>query len=170
MARAKRPVHVVSRPFAWRLAVRWVAVAALSGAGCAAHLRGLVAASEGVSLLAETGGELRLVLVGPDANALSQLDGFEVEVWGQRAFGALRVARWHVSDGLHGMPVFVGEISPQGVQVAIEDRNTGAVYFLDDATARELLNEPGALVLVEGYVDGPHRIHVVDRRILRPSP
>lgn len=135
----------------------------LSGAvgGCAASLQGMVESSgPGTVLVTQDGRELRLVL-GPEAAPLAELDGLAVELEGERGLGAFRVSGWRVVEGPHGMPTWVGALEPQGSQIGIADRNSGAYYLLDAESTGLLWEARGKLVIVEGYVSGPHRVHVL---------
>ncbi len=144
--------------------VAGIAAAILSG--CAVRTTGLVRPSDtGARLIESDGEEWRLVLLGPSV-ALGSLDGHTVWVSGQRFLGAIRVADWKVVDGLHGMHAMVGPLRRMGAQIGVEDRNSGAFYWLDDAAARKLEGHVDGIVLLEGYVDGPHRLHVMFFRVL----
>lgn len=137
-------------------------VAALSAtAGCAFHATGLARPTSGGPTLQTIDGTTLRLVVGPDAAPLGHLDGHTVTVDGQRVFGAVRVTDWRVEEGLHGMPVWVGPVQRMGAQIGIEDRNSGAFYWVDDAAIRTLSAHVGQVVLVEGYVDGPHRVKVL---------
>ena len=134
--------------------------------GCAFHATGLLEpAGAGVRLLEVTGEPWRLVLLGP-AEALGELDGLVVEVDGQRLFRTVRVAEWRVREGEHGMPAWVGPVQRMGAQIGIADRNTQQFFWLDENASRVLGEHVGETVLLEGYVDGPHRVRVLHYRVL----
>lgn len=148
-----------------RRGVAWIAAAFLA-AGCTAHVRGLIAPVDGRPVVTTIEGKrYGLVLFG-DAAALAALDGHLVQVDGPHALGLLGVTRWRVLDGLSGMTPWIGRVAVLGSQVGLEERGTATFYWLDDQTSRALRDHPGALVLVEGYVDGPHRIRALSVRAL----
>ncbi|MFT4622457.1 MAG: hypothetical protein ACI8PZ_001113 [Myxococcota bacterium] len=118
-----------------------------------------------MKLLEVTGERWQLVLLGP-AEPLTALAGHVVEVTGQRVFRTVRVGGWRVREGQHGMPAWVGPVQRMGAQVGIDDRNTGQFFWLDAAAAAELGAHIGEMVLVEGYVDGPHRVRMTNYLLL----
>ncbi len=135
-------------------------------AGCAFHATGLVDSSgPGVRLTEVTGERWRLVLLGP-SEPLSELDGLIAEVDGQRIFRTVRVGDWRVREGVHGLPAWVGPLQQMGAQVGIQDRNTGQFFWLDEQAARVLGPYVGSTALLEGFVDGPHRVRVTHYRVL----
>jgi hypothetical protein len=134
--------------------------------GCAFHATGLATPTPAGPTLVEIDGTSHRLLVGPDAAPLSHLDGHTIRVEGQKVLGAVRVTDWSIQEGLHGMPVWVGPVKLMGAQVGVEDRNSGAFYWVDDAAARTLSAHAGSVVLVEGYVDGPHRVRALYWRLL----
>jgi hypothetical protein len=134
--------------------------------GCAFHATGLVeSARSGVRLTEVTGERWRLVLLG-SAESVAALEGLVVEVDGQRLFRAVRVGDWRVREGAHGLPVWVGPIQQMGSQIGIQDRNSGQFFWLDEQAARVLAPSVGQLALVEGWVDGPHRVRVTHYLLL----
>lgn len=139
-----------------------LAVALLSAsAGCAFHATGLARPTPGGPTLEVIDGTTWRLVVGPDAAPLAALDGHTVTIDGQRVFGTVRVSDWRVDEGLHGMPVWVGPVQRMGAQIGVDDRNSGAFYWVDDAATRTLAAHVGEVVLLEGYVDGPHRVKVL---------
>jgi hypothetical protein len=50
--------------------------------------------------------------------------------------------------------------------LGLQDRNSGAYYLLDPDAALELSPYVGLPVLVEGYVEGAHRVRVLYYRVL----
>lgn len=147
-----------------------LAIFAAGAPGCAFHGVGLATpAPAGPQLMTSDGATWQLVVSG-DATALGGLDGHTAEVWGRRGVGRVVVVTdWKVVEGLHGMPVFVGPTAAMGSQVVIEDHNTGGVYFVDEEGADVLWPFVGEWVLVEGYVEGAHRVRVVYYRVLDGS-
>ena len=134
----------------------------LGFAGCHAHLTGMVEApaDEALRLKTSEGRAYRLVLPG-DAAPVAKLDGFFVEVEGQRMCRTIRVADWEITQGLHGMSVWVGKLEERGIQLGMDDRNSGAFYFLDESATKTLRPYVGRLIVLEGYVVGPHRVKVM---------
>ncbi len=129
--------------------------------GCATHVRGLVEPTPtGARLTTVEGRSYRLILT-PQSAPIHSLDGHLVDAWGTRVFRTVRVGRWMVGEGLHGMPTWVGELVVLGDQLGVEDVNSGVFYLLDDASAPALQAYAGEIVLLEGYVTGPHRVHVL---------
>jgi len=108
------------------------------------------------------------VTVG-DAAPLAHLEGYLVHVDGRRVFRTVRVEDWQVPEGVHGMTAWVGELRTLGVQLGIQDRNSGGFYLLDAEAEARLADDAGKVVLVEGYVIGPHRVKVMYARVLEPS-
>jgi hypothetical protein len=136
--------------------------------GCAHMAKGLVGSSRAGVVLEELhGSQVRLVL-GPESQPLASLTDHYVEVRGLRGFGMLRVQEWWVLEGPHALPVWVGPVEVLGARVGLRDHSSGAFYLLGNG-AKELLNEGGNWVVVEGYVDGPHEIHVMFHRLLDPT-
>lgn len=119
----------------------------------------------GARIVSSTGERMRLVH-GPDDAALDALDGYRVVLEGNRLFGALRVTTWEVPEGLHGMAVWIGRLERRGMQLGLLDHDSGAFYLLDEEAWRELDLAVGQLVLVEGYIDGPHRVRVLHHQVL----
>jgi hypothetical protein len=121
--------------------------------------------STGARLTTVQGQSYRLILT-PQSAPIHHLDGHLIDAWGPRIFRTVRVGRWTVGEGLHGMPTWVGDLVPLGEQVGIEDLNSGVLYLLDDAAAATLTPHVGEVVLLEGYVIGPHRVQVLYYRVL----
>jgi hypothetical protein len=152
----------------WRNRVRRAAVLVLAfgGSACATHQTGLVhPAAEGADLETMEGERYHLILVR-EATELAWLDGHVLEVWGRRIAHAITVTDWRVSEGLHGMPAWHGLLDERGVQVGLLDRSSGAYYLVDDLAADTLRPYVGLPVLVEGYIEGSHRIRVLYFRVL----
>lgn len=136
-------------------------------AGCAFHEVGLVTPiPAGARLETMDGGVYQLVLTGQDGAPLHYLDGHTADVYGTRVFHKVQVTDWKVIEGLHGMPAWIGVIEERGVQLGMLDRNSGAYYLLDRDAYDTLLPYVGQIVLVEGYVEGAQRVHVVYFRVL----
>ena len=145
-----------------------VACVSVLSAGCAHTAKGMIGSSPtGVTLEELHGRQVRLVL-GPESQPLASLTDHYVEVRGLRALGMFRVQKWWVLEGPHALPVWVGPLEVLGRRVGLRDHSSGAFYFLDEGV-KELLDEGGNWVVVEGYVDGPHEIRVMFHRLLDPT-
>ena len=145
-----------------------VSVLALGG-GCVATVVGTVEPRDrGVALVSLDGDELGLRTPGA-ADPLSYLDGHLVEVRGPLMLGRLTVRDWKVLDGLNGFTVWVGTLERQGAQIGLTDRNSGAYVFVNEGSVGELSRYLGRPVLLEGYVEGAHRVRVVYFRVLAPD-
>jgi hypothetical protein len=133
------------------------------------HAVGYVIASDDeVELMYGDGRTTSLVLLD-DAEPISKLDGWLVEIDGQRrADGGTRVRSWQAIEGPHGVTAWVGPVQTVGSGVGIYDRRSDALYVLDDASAVRLRGLPGALVAAEAWVVGPQALHVVELTILQP--
>jgi len=134
--------------------------------GCAGHVRGLVEPTPAGSRLTTVEGRVYKLILTGESTPIHRLDGHFVDAWGQRVFNTIRVSRWTVGEGLHGMPTWVGKLVVMGEQLGIEDMNSGVFYLLDDKAAGTLRVHADKVVLVEGYVDGPHMVHAVYYRLL----
>lgn len=141
------------------------ALAVLLGA-CQVHLRGAVTQSDAGPELTEPEGRVRGLILADDAQPLAYLDGEGVELDGVARFGRVRVTDWRITDGTHGLQVFVGPLERRGVEVAVWDRNSGGVVLVDEAAAGALAAHSGQPVLIEGFVEGAQRVRVVYYRIL----
>jgi hypothetical protein len=135
-------------------------------AGCATHVRGLVEPRPMGSRLTTVDGRVYKLILTGTAAPIQKLDGHIIDAWGVRVFNAIRVGRWTVGDGLHGMTTWVGTLVQMGDQLGIEDMNSGSFYWLDDQAAAVLRSSHGEVALVEGYIDGPHRVKVMYYRLL----
>jgi hypothetical protein len=133
---------------------------------CAIHVRGAVEQGDIGPLLTEPEGRVRRLVLDADSAPLAYLTGEGVELDGVARFGRLRVTDWRVTDGTHGLQVFVGPLERRGVEVALLDRNSGSTVLVDKGAADELASLHGLPVLIEGYVEGAQRVRVVYYRIL----
>ena len=133
--------------------------------GCATKSSGVVhTAGSKVELHTALGESYRLSL-NAESRPVEYLDDHLVEVSGRRLFGALHVRDFKVYEGLHGMEAWVGPILWVGVQLGIEDRNSGVLYVLNDGAA-SLSRYAGQVVLLEGYVVAGHKVEVKYYRLL----
>jgi hypothetical protein len=140
--------------------------------GCGAHLRGLVqveppppVGAPTVRLRVPDGHTWRLRLT-EEAWPLRSLDGCTVQVEGRRWLRSFVVASWQVLDAGDGSAPFVGEVHRIGVNLMIEDRNSGMALILDEQGAENLSALEGHVVMVRGYIVGPQALRVVGYRVL----
>jgi hypothetical protein len=167
MAPGQRARGALPRRICSILAIGW---AVSSTSACAVRLRGVIEAPEGAPRLRTVDGRAwRLVALGPAAG-LGQLDGAWVELTGQRTLGTVRVAWWTVSEGPHGFPAWVGVLTPYGSQLGVLDRGSGATLLLDDEATDALWPDRGRLAVLEGWIDGPHRLHVTWWKVVDDAP
>lgn len=141
----------------------WTFAALFQLAGCAVSVRGLV--HDGRTLQTAEGETWRLVTLG-DAAPVAHLDGHLAEIEGRRVFRTITVHDWAVREGVHGLSAWVGEMRWYGAQLAIQDRNSGALVILDAAANDRLADHVDKVVLVEGYVYGPNEVKVLYFRVL----
>ena len=146
------------------------AVPALFLCGCALHAVGYIESSDdGVELLHGNGRTTPLVLVGDEAEPVAKLDGWLLDMDGQRRIdGAMRVRSWRAIEGPHGVSAWVGPVQSFGSRVGIYDRTSQAVYTVDEESSVRLRGLPGALVAAEAWVTGPQAIYVIHLVILDP--
>jgi hypothetical protein len=142
-------------------------VTVFSVSACSVHHHGQLLREDGASttLYISDGRKLRLV-VGPESQPVNYLEGSTVEVWGAGVLGRVVVKDWNVLQGPHGMPVWIGLLERKGVQLGLMDRNSDVFYFMDSTQEQGLHEAVSKTVMVEGYVDGPHRVRVLDYRVL----
>lgn len=141
-----------------------VVLALLSG--CAWKGEGLVeSTATGPYLRASTGQRWRLIATDED-RILGHLEGQIVTLEGRRVLKNLTVKSFRIPTGIHGMPVWFGTLERRGLQLGLQDRNNGGYYLLRPGFPDALLDAIGSQVLVEGYVDGPHRVRVMFYSIL----
>jgi hypothetical protein len=145
-----------------------VAVLLVMLSGCTWKGEGLIERTGiGPTLVTPTGKRFKLVH-GPEDAAIAGLDGYRVLIEGRRAFGALNVRDWQVPEGLTGMPVFIGVLERKGVQLGLTDQSSGAFVFFDQSSWEELAPFVGRPVAVEGWIDGPSRVRVLEFESLEP--
>jgi hypothetical protein len=139
-------------------------------AGCAFHGAGLVHPGDNGTTLNEMDGKEIALRLDEDSAPLGFLDGHSVDIEGRRFGGRVHVTSWTVLDGLHGMPVWVGQVMRAGSGIGVDDRNSGVFHYVDEDAAVTLAPWIGRMVLVEGYIDGPHKIHATSWRPLADPP
>jgi hypothetical protein len=149
-----------------------VVLVAAVGSGCAttARYRGLVDASDerGVRLV-ESSGQTWKLATGEDAPLFADLGGCRVMVEGPRRGRSLLVRDWVVTDAGDGSAPYIGTLNRVGLRWSVEDRQTGATFFLEEESLGDLSAYVGRTVLVAGYVTGPNRVNVVRWRVLGPE-
>lgn len=130
--------------------------------GCAVRRVGLVDVAPEPTLTSAEAGRERLVLVGDGPRRLGALEAHLVEVEARRSGRSLAVTSFRVLEGPHGLPVWFGPIQVLGLQVAVADTGSGGTVLVDPDTADELRGLAGGWVAIEGWVEGPQLVHVVD--------
>ena len=137
--------------------------------GCAlqSEVAGVVRVQDGsgVHLDAMSGESVRLSLSG-DAAWLSDLNGASVWVAGPRLGQRIWVGDWRVVTGADGSAPYLGLLRRHGANLVLADRNSGAEYVFDPSSYSQLESSAGKIVLVNGFVVGPHMLHVVDWRVM----
>ena len=104
---------------------------------------------------------------------LASLEGLYLEVWGKKRGQKIRIHRWRVHQGPHGLETWVGVLKSHGGDLGLLDNNSGVVYVVDRDSHEHLRPLLGFPVLIEGYVDAPFRIHVTYHRnlsVVKESP
>ena len=134
--------------------------------GCAVKATGVVHPAQPRPTLDTFDGQSWELSTSGDAEVLQWLDGHSVKVEGTAIGRRLRVSSWTVTDGLHALQVWVGPLVVDGAQVGLLDHNSGAFYIVDGAAADTLARYRGLPVLLEGWVDGAHRVRVLYFRVL----
>jgi hypothetical protein len=145
--------------------VRNVAVgsAAWFSVGCAIPVRaiGVVQPAGEVMTVTSTEGHSRELLLEGEAEPMRWLNGHTVEIEGRTRGPAIRVERWHVTEGLNGLPVWVGRLEARPGGLMLVELDGGAAFALDDDVSEQLADWTGRTVLVEGYIESTLGIHVV---------
>ena len=121
---------------------------------------GLASAPDQMTITSTEGRSRPLVLQGESA-AMRFLDGHEVELEGTFRRGAIHVERWQVTEGINGLPVWVGEVRAVAGGHALYDRRADTLFALDRSGGEALADFVGREVLVEGYIAGTMTVHVV---------
>ena len=129
--------------------------------GCAYHATGLVHPANVGAVFTEWDGDEHALVLSGDAVWLAALDGHTAEIWGQKAAKHVVVTAFRVHDGLHGLPTWVGLLTTRGVQLGIEDHNTGAWFAIQEDANAQLFPFVGEPVLIEGYQEPDERVRVM---------
>ncbi len=135
----------------------------------AEDVRGLAGVGACGSVLSEWDGDARGLVLSGDALWLAALDGHTAEIWGRRAGPHVVVTAFRVHDGLHGLPTWIGPLTMRGVQLGVEDHNTGQWFPLHEDANEQLAPYQGAPVLIEGYQEPDERVRVMYWRPLDPK-
>ena len=140
----------------------------LLGCGLHAEVAGVVRVSDGsrVHVDALSGESYRLSLSG-DAAWLHDLEGSSVWVQGTRLGQKIWVGEWRVVTGADGSAPYLGWLRRHGANLVLSDRNSGAEYVFDPSSFAVLEEAAGQVVLVTGFVVGPHTLRVVDWRVVQ---
>lgn len=136
------------------------------GAGCAVRAVGIVHPGTPRPTLETVEGAHWTLDTPGDAGPLRYLDGHTVKIEGSRVGRRVRVDTWQIPEGLHALQVWVGPLETRGAQVGLLDHNSGAYYVVDEAAGDALARYRGLPVLLEGWVDGAHRVRVMYYRVL----
>lgn len=139
----------------------WLAVAQVGGCAIPVRAIGVVRPAGEVMVVTGMGGESRELLLEGDADPMRWLDGHTVELEGRTKGRAIRVERWHVTEGLNGLPVWVGRLVSRPGGLALTELDSGATFALDDDVSEQLADWVGRVVLVEGYIESSLGIHVM---------
>ena len=138
----------------------------LLGCSVKADVTGMVRDSdEGVVLDVLDGSNVLLGLSG-DALLIAELDGHSVKVLGVRIGKKLHVKEWSIVTGVDGSTPYWGILRWHGANLVLEDRNSGGLFVFDESSFKDLREGAGHLVLIQGFVVGPHVLHVMEWRIL----
>lgn len=106
------------------------------------------------------------VVLNAESAPLRRLDGCVVEVTGVRTPAGLIVDDWYVRDAGDGSGGFVGTLVAYGGRIAIQDRNTDTLVFLDDISALQLRAFVGRPALLVGSIVGTNIVSVGAWRLL----
>ncbi len=134
--------------------------------GCSAHIQGLVEKRPlGVWMQTSEGKNYQL-LTDPSVSELAYLEGLIITVDGRRVFRKITVTDYTVREGLHGLQSWVGVLEKRGIQIGLQDRNSGSFFFVTRDSVSTLEPFVGKPVLLEGYVEGAHEVTVMYYRPL----
>jgi len=138
----------------------------LLGCSLKGNVTGLVRTSDEVTVLdAVDGSTVELALVG-DSRLIEDLEGHSVNVIGPRIGKTLRVREWSIVTGADGSTPYWGVLRWHGANLVLDDRNSGAQFVFDEGSYELLREGAGHLVLIQGFVVGPHVLHVMEWRVL----
>jgi len=144
---------------------------ALLTSGCAARTSavGLLQIDEGAPVLLRDA-EMDLKLrPGKRSEAIPYLGGCTVDVSGPQLGRTVWVRDWSVVTAYDGSEPFVGVVGRVNGMLALDDRNSGSVFLLEEDSAAPLVSYEGELVLVMGFVVGPQLLQIMGYRVLGPD-
>ena len=137
--------------------------------GCQAHFRmkGLLfqpsSEMSQVWIGSSEGRKYRLHL-GEDASYFPYLNGCVADVTAKKFGRHLWVEEWKITDAGDGSAPFLGMVFRDGLDIKVNDVNSGqAMLLLGDWDFTELI---GKAVLVTGIVVGPHQLQVMNLKVL----
>jgi hypothetical protein len=135
---------------------------------CAIPVRaiGVVRPAGEAAVITSTEGFTRPLMLEGDAAPIRWLDGHVVEVEGVTRRGAIRVQRWHVTEGLHGLSVWVGTLVARPNGLSLIEIDGGAEFQLDPEASEDLQAWVGQVVLLEGLIQGTLGVKVMFYRPL----
>lgn len=141
----------------------------LALAGCAGRVTGVVQIESGggVKLVEAEGDSLRLRL-DESSEPLRRLEDCTVELRGPRLAGQLVVRDWSIVAAADGSAPYWGRLHVEGLQVMLDDRGTGSVILMEDASGGALRAFDGQLVMVIGVIVAPHVVRVMGYEVLGP--
>ena len=111
------------------------------------------------------GGSVELVLRG-DGVLIEELEGHSVHVRGPKIGSKIHVRDWSIVTGADGSTPYWGALRWHGANLVLDDRNSGAQFVFDEGSFDRVREGAGRVVLIQGFVVGPHVLHVMDWRIL----
>ena len=127
---------------------------------------GLLRHSQDTLHLDNVHGETWELRLKGDAEWLEHLEGHSVRVSGSRWGDRIHVKEWMVLAGADGSAPYLGLLERHGANLVLNDRNSGARFVFDPTSFEAIESGVGKVVLVRGFVVGPHVLHVVDWEIL----
>ena len=110
-----------------------------------------------------------LLRPNPDVYGLTKLDGHLLEIHGTRSGTVIRVEKYTVLEGTHGLAHWVGVITRRQGQWGLIDVEGSQFRPLVGNDLSALYQRNGALVLVEGYIERAGEVRVMYYRILEDS-
>jgi hypothetical protein len=112
-------------------------------------------------MITSSEGRSRDLVLQKGSEAMRFLDGHEVELEGTFRRGSIHVEQWQVTEGINGLPVWVGELRAVRDGYGLYDRRAATMFALDRSGGEEMSPYLGRQVLVEGYIAGTMTIKVV---------
>jgi len=134
-----------------------------------AEVTGLVRTGESAVHLDTVAGQAYRLNLSGDAELIAGLNGDSIAVRGLRVGESIWVKEWQVVTGADGSAPYLGRLVRHGANLVLEDRNSGGRFVFDESSYKNLEGEAGNIVLVRGFVVGPHVLHVMDWKVLEPK-